>query len=104
VGPVYYVYVLASKRNGTLYVGVTNSLQKRIWQHRNGIQSEFAHRYDVSLLVYFEEFRSIENAIAREKQLKAGSRRKKLALIESKNPEWRDLAAGWYGGDTPAEE
>ena len=96
MGPVYFVYILASGRNGTLYVGVTNSLSKRVWQHRHGEQSGFAHRYGVTRLVYFEEFRDVENAIAREKQLKAGSRRKKVALIEASNSEWKDLSEGWY--------
>jgi putative endonuclease len=70
-----------------------------VWQHRNGVQSKFAHRYGVTALVYFEDFRSIENAIAREKQIKAGSRKKKIALIEGANPEWSDLSAGWYDDD-----
>jgi putative endonuclease len=103
VGPFYYVDILASKKNGTLYVGVTNSLQKRLWQHRHGLQSGFAHRYEVSMLVFFEEFRSVENAIAREKQLKAGSRKKKIALIEAVNPEWLDLSAGWYDEASQAD-
>ena len=93
----YFVYILASKRNGTLYVGVTNSLLRRVWQHRQKVADGFTARYGVTRLVYFEDFRDVSNAIAREKQIKAGSRAKKLALIERDNPEWRDLSDGWYG-------
>ncbi|MEO6568756.1 MAG: GIY-YIG nuclease family protein [Opitutaceae bacterium] len=92
----YWVYILASKRNGTLYVGVTNSLERRSWQHKHPQASEsFTHRYGVNHLVHFEDFRDVTNAIAREKQLKGGSRQKKIALIEKDNPEWRDLSEGW---------
>jgi putative endonuclease len=92
----YWVYILASGRNGTLYIGVTNSLERRTWQHKFGKQSGFTTHYRVDRLVYFEPFRSIENAIAREKQLKAGSRAKKLTLIHRENPEWHDLSDGWF--------
>ena len=92
----YWVYILTSGRNGTLYIGVTNSLERRLWQHWQPGGLGFTHRYGVGLLVYFEDFRSIENAIAREKQIKAGSRAKKIALIEKENREWRDLSAGWF--------
>ena len=91
----YWVYILASKINGTLYVGVTNSLERRLWQHRHSPSASFARRYDVTRLVYFENFRDPSNAIAREKQLKGGSRKKKIALIEKENPEWRDLSETW---------
>lgn len=83
----YWVYTLASRRNGTLYVGVTSDLRIRAWQHKNGRFAGFTSRYAVDNLVHFEEFRDISNAIAREKQLKAGSRAKKVALIENGNPE-----------------
>jgi putative endonuclease len=92
----YWVYILASCRNGTLYVGVTNSLERRLWQHRNKTADGFTSKYSVDRLVYFEDFRDIENAIAREKRLKSGSRAKKIALIESVNPEWKDLSEGWF--------
>jgi putative endonuclease len=95
-GRTYWVYILASCRNGTLYVGVTNSLERRLWQHRNKSADGFTSKYGVDRLVYFEDFRDIENAIAREKQLKSGSRAKKIALIESVNPEWKDLSEGWF--------
>ena len=97
----YWVYILASGKNGTLYVGVTNSLETRVWQHRNGAAEGFTKRYNVNRLVYFEQFRDIENAIAREKQLKGGSRAKKIALVEKENPEWRDLSEGWFDHHTP---
>ncbi len=92
----YWVYILASGKNGTLYIGVTNSLERRTWQHQHKTADCFTKRYGVDQLVYFEDFRDITNAIAREKQLKAGSRAKKIALIERDNPEWRDLSAGWF--------
>ena len=96
--PTYWVYILASKRNGTLYVGVTNSLERRIWQHKTGALAGFTKQYGVKLLVHFEQFRDVTNAIAREKEIKGWLRRKKLALIERENPQWRDLAAEWFAG------
>jgi putative endonuclease len=92
----YWVYILANKRNGTIYVGVTNSLRRRVWQHKNKIHQGFTKEYVLTLLVYFEEFRSPSAAIARETQIKGWLRKKKLALIESMNPNWDDLSAGWY--------
>ncbi|PRB80239.1 GIY-YIG nuclease family protein [Pseudomonas sp. MYb185] len=85
------VYILASKKNGTLYVGVTSNLPGRIWQHREKVLSGFTARYGVDRLVWFEPHESMEAAILREKQLKAGSRQKKIALIIQHNPEWTDL-------------
>jgi putative endonuclease len=85
------VYILASKRNGTLYTGVTSNRVKRIWQHRNGVVDGFTQKYSVHSLVYYELAEEMAVAIAREKQIKGGSRAKKLAMIESMNPEWRDL-------------
>ena len=87
--------MLASKPHGTLYIGVTNSLERRMWQHRAGVSVGFTKRYCVTRLVYFEEFRDVSNAIARETQLKGWVRAKKVALIQRENPLWRDLAAGW---------
>ena len=86
------VYILASKRNGTLYTGVTGNLRRRVAEHRNEMVAGFTKQYHVHMLVYYEIHDDIRNAIDREKQIKAGSRRKKLALIESINPEWRDLS------------
>ncbi len=87
-----YVYILSNKRNGTLYVGVTSNLVKRIFEHKEKVVSGFSAKYNLDLLVYYEEWWSIEEAIQREKQLKAGNRKKKLSLIESINPDWKDLS------------
>ena len=88
------VYILANRRNGTLYVGVTSNLVKRVWEHKNDLVDGFSHRYGVHTLVYYELHESMEAAITREKQIKAGSRLKKLRLIEAMNPDWEDLYAG----------
>ena len=82
---------MASKRNGTLYTGVTSDLVQRAWQHRRGLIDGFTKRYGCTLLVWFEPAATMHAAITREKQIKAGSRRKKLELIERGNPDWRDL-------------
>ena len=87
----YYVYIMASKRNGTLYVGVTNDLIERVDQHKNDIIEGFTKRYKVHILVYFEETSDVKAAISREKQIKKWHRAWKLKLIESKNPDWKDL-------------
>ena len=87
----YYVYVLASQRNGTLYVGITSNLIKRIWEHKNKAIEGFTQKYNVDKLVYFEQYRDPKNAIKREKRLKKYNRQWKLELIEKENPEWRDL-------------
>ena len=82
---------MANKRNGTVYTGVTSNLVQRTYQHRNGLVEGYSKRYDCKLLVWFEMAETMEAAIGREKQIKAGSREKKLALIEAVNPDWRDL-------------
>ena len=82
---------MASQRNGTLYVGVTSDLPARVWQHRNGQIDGFSSKYGCVLLVYYERFVEMEAAISREKQIKAGSRKRKLELIERDNPQWKDL-------------
>ncbi len=87
----YYVYILANKRNGTLYIGVTNDLIKRVYEHRNNLLEGFTKRYSVHKLVYYEETNDINGAIKREKQLKKWNRKWKLELIENKNPKWEDL-------------
>ncbi len=87
----YYVYITASKRNGTLYTGVTNNLARRIYEHREKVAVSFTARYDVSQLVYYEEFQLIGDAIAREKKLKLWKRAWKIELIEGFNPAWLDL-------------
>jgi len=89
---VYYVYILASGRNGTLYVGVTNDLIRRAWEHRNGVSEGFTKKYGVHQLVYFEVFGDIHMAIHREKKLKKYPRAWKLNLIQRENLEWRDLS------------
>jgi putative endonuclease len=90
----YYVYILASQRNGTLYIGVTNNLLRRVYEHKNNLINGFTKRYNTHILVYYEICDDIESAIIREKRLKKWNRRWKLELIESKNPQWRDLYEG----------
>lgn len=85
------VYIMANKRNGTIYVGVTSDLPGRAWQHREGVVDGFTKRYGCKFLVWFERHDTMESAILREKQIKAGNRKAKLALIEANNPTWRDL-------------
>jgi putative endonuclease len=92
------VYILASKRNGTLYIGVTGHLAQRIWQHRNDVTEGFSKKYQIHMLVYFELHGSMESAILREKQLKKWERRWKIHLIEKANPYWRDLYSEIVGG------
>ncbi len=87
----YYVYILASKRNGTLYIGVTDNLVRRVYEHKNGFVNGFTDRYGVHRLIYYEQYESIESAIQREKRLKTWHRAWKIRLIEEKNPEWKDL-------------
>ena len=87
----FWVYILASKRNGTLYIGVTSDLAQRVWQHKNKLVEGFTLRYEVDKLVYFESFADAESAITREKKLKKWRRAWILKLIEDSNPEWRDL-------------
>jgi putative endonuclease len=85
------VYIVASKRNGTLYVGVTSNLVKRIWEHRNGVIEGFTRRYHVHSLVWYESHDTMESAIIREKRIKEWKRIWKVELIESTNPDWEDL-------------
>jgi putative endonuclease len=85
------VYILASKRNGTLYIGVTSNLVKRIWEHKNKMVEGFTKRYNVHRLVWYETHESMDSAINREKRLKNWKRKWKLELIESNNPKWLDL-------------
>ncbi len=90
----YYVYIMANIAR-TLYIGVTNDLERRVYEHRHKVTPGFTSRYNLTQLVYYEEFGDVREAIAREKQLKGWLRAKKVALIEAMNPEWDDLAAGW---------
>ena len=87
----YYVYILASRRNGTLYIGVTSDLSRRVWEHREGLIPGFTKTYSVKMLVYFETFDDIHAAIARESRLKKYKREWKMNLIQRDNVEWRDL-------------
>lgn len=90
----YYVYILASPSR-TIYIGVTNNLERRVYEHAQKLIPGFTSRYNVSRLVYFEETPDVYAAISREKQLKGWRRARKLALIEKSNPEWRDLCLDW---------
>jgi putative endonuclease len=94
----YYVYILASDIGGTLYVGVTNDLVRRVYEHRTKVVDGFTKKYDVAKLVYYEEFDDIENAIVREKRLKKWNRAWKVRTIEANNPNWDDL---WPGIASP---
>jgi putative endonuclease len=87
----YYVYMLASQRNGTLYVGVTSNLIQRVCEHKNNLVGGFTQKYDVHRLVYFETTDDINSAIRREKQIKKWNRNWKIELIEKDNPDWKDL-------------
>jgi putative endonuclease len=87
----YYVYILASKRNGTLYIGITNDLKKRVYEHKNDFVDGFTKKYQVHLLVYYKQCENIETAISEEKRLKRWNRKWKMELIERDNPDWRDL-------------
>ncbi len=87
----YFVYILASQRNGTIYVGVTSDLRRRVWEHKHNLVKGFTKEYSVHVLVYYEQHQDIEEGILREKQIKAWKRKWKLALIENNNPDWKDL-------------
>jgi putative endonuclease len=91
----YYVYIMTN-RSRTLYTGVTNDLERRVYEHKDRIGSRFTSKYNINRLVHFEVFSDIRDAIAREKRIKGWLRAKKIALIESANPSWEDLSAGWY--------
>ena len=92
----YYVYILTNHTKTTLYVGVTNNLERRLYEHKNKLIDGFSKRYNLNKLVYYEETTSIVSAIEREKQLKGYTRSKKDALIITKNPYWEDLSENWY--------
>lgn len=92
----YYVYILASKRNGTLYIGLTNDIERRILEHKQKVVKGFTAKYDVNILVYIEKFESASEAALREKRMKKWKRAWKMELIEKDNPNWSDLAKDWY--------
>ncbi len=87
----YYIYIMTNKRNTVLYTGVTNDLIKRVYEHKSKLVEGFTKKYNINKLVYFETYENPSEAIAREKQIKAGSRQKKINLINSMNLEWKDL-------------
>ena len=91
----YYVYIMASKSR-VLYTGVTNNLERRVYEHKNKLIEGFTNKYNVDRLVHYEETNDVNVAIAREKQIKGWLRSKKIALIESANPQWKDLSLEWY--------
>ena len=91
----YYVYIMTN-RSKTLYTGVTNDLLRRVYEHKNKMVEGFTKKYNITKLVYYEDTNDVEEAIAREKQIKGWLRRKKIALIESINPEWKDLSEEWF--------
>ena len=95
----YYVYMLMNRWKTVLYTGVTNSLHRRVWEHKQKQVRGFTKQYNCEYLVYFETYNDITQAIAREKQIKGWTRSKKNALIATLNPEWKDLAADWYSRD-----
>lgn len=90
----YFVYILASKKNGTLYTGMTNDLNRRVWEHKNGYVKGFTETYDVKTLVWFEHHTDAAHAILREKRIKRWKRQWKLRLIETDNPDWIDVSNG----------
>jgi len=95
-GHNYYVYVMTNAHRNVLYVGVSNSLERRVWQHKNHALSGFTDQYNCTLLVYIEHFTEVKDAIAREKQIKGWTRAKKDTLIATQNPSWTDLADTWF--------
>ena len=92
----YYTYILTNWNNQVMYIGVTNNLERRILEHKNGIVKGFTSKYNINKLVYYEYTSDINAAIAREKQLKGWKRSKKNELVESTNPEWKDISEDWF--------
>ena len=96
----YYVYIMTN-RSDTLYTGVTNDLQRRVYEHKQKLLDGFTKKYNIDMLAYYEDTDDVEAAIRREKQIKGWRRSKKVALIESMNPQWRDLSEGWFSSSPP---
>lgn len=92
----YYVYMMTNRKKGVLYTGVTNNLERRVYEHKHKLISGFTSKYNCKRLVYYDSSSDIKGAIATEKQIKGWLRKKKIALIESMNPEWKDLSEEWY--------
>ncbi|AEH02180.1 GIY-YIG nuclease family protein [Lacinutrix sp. 5H-3-7-4] len=91
----YYMYILSNKKNGTLYIGVTNDLERRIFEHKKKLVEGFTKKYGLNKLIYFEQFQYVNDAIKREKQLKNWNRSWKIKLIEKENKDWTDLSSNW---------
>ncbi len=92
----YYVYIMTNRKNGVLGVGVTDNLERRVYEHKHKMIRGFTSKYNCTRLVYYDSSPDVRAAIATEKQIKGWLRKKKMALIESMNPEWKDLSEGWY--------
>ncbi|MBT8301217.1 MAG: GIY-YIG nuclease family protein [Maribacter sp.] len=92
----YYVYILTNKKNGTLYIGMTNNLERRIYEHKNKLIDGFTNRYGLDKLVFVENYEFVQDAITREKRMKKWKRQWKIILIEVDNPQWNDLASEWF--------
>ena len=91
----YYVYIMTN-RSDTLYVGITNNIRRRVYEHKNKLVEGFTKKYNINKLIYYETFADVDSAIAREKSIKGWLRNKKIELIETMNPDWNDLSDGWY--------
>ncbi|WP_452231273.1 MULTISPECIES: GIY-YIG nuclease family protein [unclassified Lacinutrix] len=91
----YYTYILSNMKNGTLYIGMTNDLERRMFEHKNKLYEGFTKKYGLHILVYFEQFQYVNDAIKREKQLKNWNRQWKIDLIEKENKNWEDLSSDW---------
>lgn len=94
--PNFNVYILTNKTNGTLYIGMTNNLERRVGEHKNKVLKGFTYKYNIDKLVYFEEFDTYDEAFKRERRFKKWNREWKIKLIEKENPRWKDLSAEWF--------
>ena len=92
----YYVYIITNKKNGNLYIGMSNDLERRIFEHKKKLIAGFTKKYGLNKLVYFEQYQYVNDAILREKRLKKWKRQWKINLIEEENPNWNDLAIDWF--------
>jgi len=97
---MYYVYLLTNWNNKVLYTGITNNLERRLYEHKNNLVDGFTKKYNINKLVYYEQTKNVKSAIEREKQIKGWIRNRKNALVESMNPMWKDLSDDWYDEDS----